>query len=788
MKILKHVFGGDLRRFGMFFALIVLALFFEIRTGGLVFTPINAMNLLNGNSYVLALAIGMVLVIVAGHIDLSVGSVAAFAGLLTALAMRDWGLPPWAAVPFCLATGAAIGAWQGFWVAYAGVPAFVVTLSGMMLFRGANQWLGQSNTIPVPQAIQYLGGGYLPEAGPIAGYNNPTLLLGLAALVWLVAGSLLARRKAQRLGAPAIPAGALGVRLALAGASIVFLTHLFATGRPGTSFPVPGLVLMGLAALYSFLAGHTVWGRHVYAVGGNAQAARLSGVNTRRVSFLVMMNMSMLAALAGLMFVGRATASGPFDGVSWELDAISAVFIGGAAVSGGVGTVVGALVGGMVMAVLNNGLQLMGVGADMTQVVKGLVLLMAVAVDVRNKSQGRPSLLGRWLGQRHPSAPRATPLPGEAGKEAPPAETPPWLAWGVMGVVLALTLAGFFRAGGRSDASAQLRAGSGFPAGSFIGVAMPQKTSENWVLAEKIFREELAAAGYAFDVQFANAGVAEQENQIHAMLARNARALIVGAIDGSQLGGQLREAKEDGAVVIAYDRLLLNSPHVDFYVAYDNFKVGELQGRALLEGLAKRKGASPWHVELLAGSPDDANSQVFFNGAMAILAPRIEDGTLVVRSAQTTFAQAATPGWKAENAQRRMDTIYAGTYARAELHGILAPNDTLARAAITSAKSAGRPLPVVTGQDSEAESIRSIARGEQYSTIHKDTAALVRQAVRMVNDLQQGRIPAVNDTASYHNGVKIVPAYLLEPQIVTRENVREAYASDPALNKIANER
>ncbi len=785
MKFLKHIFGGDIRQFGMMFALVALVLFFQVRTGGLVLTSVNMMNLLNGNAYILALALGMVLVIIAGHIDLSVGSVAAFAGLLSAIAMRDWGLPPWAAVLLCLATGLAIGAWQGFWVAYVGVPAFVVTLAGMMLFRGANQWLGKSNTIPVPPAIQYLGGGYLPEIGPETAYNNLTLLLGLVAILSLVAGALWTRHEARRLGASVIPAGALGFRLILLGAAIAYLTYMFATGRPGTSFPVSGLILLGLTMIYSFLAGRTVFGRHVYAVGGNIQAARLSGVNTKRVNFVVIMNMAVLAALAGLMFVGRATASGPFDGVSWELDAISAVFIGGAAVSGGVGTVVGSLIGGLVMAVLNNGLQLMGVGADMTQIIKGLVLLMAVALDVYNKTQGRASLIGRLLRKAQP-APSPTEQTGEASQK--PATANGRLSviiQAVVAIAFSALLVLIFRAGGRKESSRHDGLlTDGFPKSSFIGVAMPQKTSENWVLAEKVFREGLADVGYAFDVQFANGGVPEQENQINAMLARNARVLIIGAIDGSQLGSQLREARRAGAVVIAYDRLLVNSPDVDYYVAYDNYKVGELQGRALLEGLSRRKGMPPWNIELIAGSPDDANSRVFFNGAMSVLTPKIDEGALVVRSRQTTFAQAATQGWKSENAQRRMDTIFAGTYAKAELHGILAPNDTLARAALTSAKSAGRALPVVTGQDSEIESVKSIVRGEQYSTINKDTTALVRHTISMVNDLQQGIAPAVNDTNSYNNGVKIVAAFLLEPQIVTQENVREAYVRDPVLGRI----
>ena len=802
MKFLKDLFGGDPRQFGMLFALVALVAFFQIQTQGLMLTSANVMNLLNGNAYILVLAIGMVLVIIAGNIDLSVGSVAAFAGILVALALRDWGLPTWAAVPFCLAIGALIGAWQGFWVAYVGIPGFVVTLAGMMLFRGANQYVGQSNTIPVPAEIQFLGGGYLPEIGPSlgAGYSNLTLLLGLAAILWLVLGTLRARRLTRRLGGELSPPGAMVARLLLLGAVIAYLTYLFASGRPGTSFPVPGLILVSLVLLYSFIAERTILGRHVYAVGGNIQAARLSGVNTRRVNFLVMMNMSMLAALAGLMFVGRATASGPFDGVNWELDAISAVFIGGAAVSGGVGTVIGSVIGGLVMAVLNNGLQLMGVGADMTQIIKGLVLLLAVAFDVYNKTQGRPSLLGLLFPR--PVAAGPVPAAVAAGSVPPPAARPRSLTrvlglLVVLGLGIALVLALLpGRPGdtpapvGRQSVTAPVGLaagpGRGFAPNALIGVALPQKTSENWVLAQSLFQNDLQAAGFKFDVQFANGGVPEQENQIQTMVTKGARVLIVGAIDGSQLGAQLTEAKQAGATVIAYDRLLRNTAAVDYYLAYDNFKVGELQGQALLEGLAKRKGPGPWNIELIAGSPDDANSQVFFDGAMSVLKPRIADGTLSVRSGQITFAQAATQGWKAENAQKRMDTILAGTYPTRDLQGILAPNDTLARAALTAAKAAGKQPPVVTGQDSEVESVKSILRGEQYSTINKDTTALVRHAILMVTDLQQGRAPEVNDTHSYYNGVKVVPAYLLVPRIVTLENVREAYANDPVLKDIVN--
>jgi putative multiple sugar transport system permease protein len=394
MESIKKLFGGNLRQFGMMITLIVIILFFQVLTGGLVLTPTNMMNLLNGNSYILVLAIGMVLVIIAGHIDLSVGSVAAFVGIVVAVAMRDWGIPWWAGIILGLVLGAIIGAWQGFWMAYVGIPGFIVTLAGYLFFRGANQFVGKSNTVPVPDAFQFIGAGYLPEWGPDTGMNNSTLLLGILAIAALAYFQLRGRRKLVRVGADVPPMWATMTRIALLALVIAFVTVMYASGRAGTSFPVSGIILVILVFLYSFLSQKTPTGRHIYAVGGNRHAAELSGVNSKTVYFLVMVNMSILAALAGMMFVARSTASGPFDGVGWELDAIAAVFIGGAAVSGGVGTVVGSMVGGLVMAVLNNGLQLIGAGADWTQMIKGLVLLLAVAVDVWNKQQGRPSITG----------------------------------------------------------------------------------------------------------------------------------------------------------------------------------------------------------------------------------------------------------------------------------------------------------------------------------------------------------------------------------------------------------
>ncbi|MHA7270940.1 multiple monosaccharide ABC transporter permease [Arthrobacter sp. HLT1-20] len=422
MNIFKQLFGGNSRQFGMIFALVALVIFFQWRTEGLILTPDNVINLMNGYSYILILAIGMVLVIIAGHIDLSVGSVAAFVGIVVALAMRDLNLPWYLGILAGLALGAAIGAWQGFFVAYVGIPAFIVTLAGMLLFRGANQLFGKSLTIPVPKEFQTIGAGYLPEIGPNTGYNNLTLLIGILGVGALVWGEFRGRRKAVALGSDVKPLWVTVTKVVVFAAVILYVTYLFATGRPGTSFPIPGIILGVLVLIYGFISSRTTIGRHVYAVGGNRHAAALSGVKSKRTDFLVMLNMSMLAGLAGMIFVARANASGPSDGVGWELDAIAAVFIGGAAVTGGVGTVMGSMIGGLVMAVLNNGLQLLGVGSDWTQIIKGLVLLAAVVFDVYNKNQGKASFIGFMMkklgGNNNPDLEVAEPLKGTIKTEA----------------------------------------------------------------------------------------------------------------------------------------------------------------------------------------------------------------------------------------------------------------------------------------------------------------------------------------------------------------------------------
>ncbi|MDR1570243.1 MAG: sugar ABC transporter permease [Oscillospiraceae bacterium] len=395
MKSRKKILGGEIKQYTMVIALVVLIIVFHIATGGRMITSSNMQNLISGNAYVLVLAIGMLMVIVIGQIDLSVGSVAGFVGMVTAISARNFELPWWIAVLIGIAVGLIIGAWQGFWLSKFGIPGFITTLGGQMIFRGAVIWISKSISVPAPKELKIFGAGHLPDFGrEFTGMNNSTLILGLLVIGWYIFSQLRKRAKETKLTHESQPVLPLVIRIVLMSIAIGYLTHLFGTGRTGTSFPVPGLILVALVIIYHIVTTRTRFGRHIYAVGGNKSAAALSGVNVQKTYFLTMLNMSFLAALAGIMFIGRSTAAGPSDGTGWELDAIAAVFIGGAAVSGGVGTVMATIVGGLVMAVLNSGLMLLGVGADRTQVIKGLVLLLAVAFDVYNKTQGKKSIVG----------------------------------------------------------------------------------------------------------------------------------------------------------------------------------------------------------------------------------------------------------------------------------------------------------------------------------------------------------------------------------------------------------
>lgn len=385
MNLLRSLLRGNIRQYGMVIALAAIVILFQITTDGVLLRPLNVTNLVTQNASILILAIGMVVVIVARHIDLSVGSVAAFTGAVGALLMTNHDVPWVLAVIVCLVIGLAIGAWHGFWVAYVGIPAFIVTLASMLLFRGLTLVVLNGRTVGnLPEGFQKMGNGFLPDIGPDTDLHNLTLLLAVLLSAFLVVMELRKRASAIRYNFSVLPMPLFVVKVVGIVAVIMAFAYILAQYR---GLPVVGLILFVLIGVYSFISQRTVLGRHVYAIGGNVDAATMSGVRTKRIDFLVMANMGMLAALAGLVTAARLTAANPKAGTNYELDAIAAAFIGGAAVTGGVGTVVGAIIGGFVMGVLNNGMSLMDISSDWQQVVKGLVLLAAVAFDVWNKKR-----------------------------------------------------------------------------------------------------------------------------------------------------------------------------------------------------------------------------------------------------------------------------------------------------------------------------------------------------------------------------------------------------------------
>ncbi len=424
----RRAMGGNVRQYGMIIALLALVLLFQVLTKGLFLEPRNVTSLLVQNGYILILAIGMVMVIIAGHIDLSVGSVAAFVGATVAISMQRFDLPWPLAILLGLAVGVLVGAWQGYWVAYVGIPAFIVTLAGMLLFRGLDLMMLDASSVAVPEGFQTIANGFLPDVGPNTGYHNPTLVLALVLVAGLVVMEVRRRADMRRHAMTPPPVVLSVVKLVLVGGGLLVFALLLASYK---GVPVVGLILGALVAVYTFVMRKTVFGRHVYSVGGNAGAALLSGVNTRRVDFMVMVNMGLLSGVAGMVFTAYLNAANPKDGVGFELDAIAAVFIGGAAVAGGVGTVSGSMVGGFVMGVLNLGLANLSVDSNFVQIIKGLVLLLAVAFDVRSKLQGRPSFIGMLIkgvgrggGGPVVDAGPTLVVEGDANRSATPSGTP----------------------------------------------------------------------------------------------------------------------------------------------------------------------------------------------------------------------------------------------------------------------------------------------------------------------------------------------------------------------------
>lgn len=380
----KRLFRSNIRQYGMFIALALIMLFFEIITDGTLLRPLNITNLVLQNSYILILAIGMLLVIITGHIDLSVGSVAAFVGAVSAIMMVNLNIHFSLAIILSLLIGAAVGAWHGFWIAYVRIPSFIVTLAGMLLFRGLTMLVLDGKSVaPFPDGFRAISTGFLPSFGG-GSLHLVTILIGIGLSLLLIVLDWRKRLLDQRYKLEVLPPVFLIVKLAILVAILNYFAFLLASYK---GLPNIFVLLFALIVFYTFIMRRTIMGRHIYALGGNEKAARLSGIKTKKMTFWVFVNMGVMAALAGLVFAARLNAATPKAGVNFELDAIAAAFIGGASATGGVGTVIGAIVGGLVMGVMNNGMSLVGLGIDYQQGIKGLVLLLAVAFDIYNKNK-----------------------------------------------------------------------------------------------------------------------------------------------------------------------------------------------------------------------------------------------------------------------------------------------------------------------------------------------------------------------------------------------------------------
>ncbi|AMC94679.1 ABC transporter permease [Erysipelothrix larvae] len=366
--------------------LVMIMIVFQIITNGLLMKPLNITNIFLQNSYILVLAIGMLVLIVLNHTDLSVGSIVAVVGALAGTLMVRMNVPIIPAILICLLAGSLIGAFQGFWVAIVGVPSFIVTLSGQLLYRGITMVILQGKTIaPLPSNFQIFSTKFVPEFLPeIAGLKANPLIFGLVGVIVLFVLQFRSRAKKISYGIDVESKARFIPKLIALSAIIMGFSYILANYK---GVPIIITILLALALIYHFIMSHTKLGRHIYAIGGNMKAATLSGIKAKKITILAFTNMGLLAAVSGLIFVSRLNASTPQAGTGFELDAIAACYIGGASASGGIGKIMGSIVGGLVMAVLNNGMSLMGVGSDVQQAIKGAVLLLAVALDVINRKR-----------------------------------------------------------------------------------------------------------------------------------------------------------------------------------------------------------------------------------------------------------------------------------------------------------------------------------------------------------------------------------------------------------------
>ena len=384
MNVIKNALRGNMRQYGMVLALFVVIGLFQILTNGTLLMPLNISNIIQQNSYVMILACGMLLcILTGGNIDLSVGSIVGFVGAVSAVFILRMDMPVVPAMIISLLIGLAIGCWHGFWIAYVGVPAFITTLAGLLLFRGLTMVILRGTSLaPMPLTYTFIAAGFVPDSRGIGELMTLTIISAIGACALFVIAQVYARRKRQSNGFEVPHAGLFAFQLAVVCAMILFFAYKLAQYR---GLPMALVLVVILVLIYSFITNRTVFGRRIYAFGGNAIAAKLSGINTKHLLFLVYANMGLLAALAGLVFTGRLNSATPKSGNGFELDAIAACFIGGASTTGGIGTIVGAIIGGLMMGVLNNGMAIMGVSIDWQQGIKGLVLLVAVAFDVISK-------------------------------------------------------------------------------------------------------------------------------------------------------------------------------------------------------------------------------------------------------------------------------------------------------------------------------------------------------------------------------------------------------------------
>lgn len=385
---LKSTLLGNARQYGIYLALVVVIAIFEVLTGGRLLFPNNFVALFQQNAYVLVLAIGMLMVIIGTHIDLSVGSVVAFIGGMGAFMMKNWGLNWFLAIVLMLALGLIVGIWQGFWVAYVGVPAFVTTLGGMLVFRGlATVIAGES--IPLrSREFRAISKDFLPNIfGFWFGLDGLTLVVGAVVILLVIVMQVRRRSHTIRVGLQAEPKSWMIIKCMLATLVIGFVTYLLASSGNQTQggIPIVLVIIAVLVGIYWFVLNRMVLGRDIYAVGGNRKAAVLSGIDTRKVDFKIFLNMGLLAAIAAIITLSRLASATAQTGMEFEMDAIAACFIGGAAVAGGVGTIPGAMVGALIMGVLNQGLSIMGADAAIVKIIKGLVVIIAVAYDLISK-------------------------------------------------------------------------------------------------------------------------------------------------------------------------------------------------------------------------------------------------------------------------------------------------------------------------------------------------------------------------------------------------------------------